>query len=54
VLWLITIPVSILLTRFTGWSILAVYACCQGLDIIKCFIGHSLMKKGTWIQNLSK
>ena len=54
VLWLITIPVSILLTRFTGWPILAVYACCQGLDIIKCFIGHFLMKKGTWIQNLSK
>ena len=54
VLWLITIPVSILLTRFTGWPILAVYACCQGLDIIKCFIGYFLMKKGTWIQNLSK
>ena len=54
VLWLITIPVSILLTHFTGWPILAVYACCQGLDILKCFIGHFLMKKGTWIQNLSK
>jgi putative MATE family efflux protein len=54
VLWLLTIPVSILLTRFTGWPILAVYACCQGLDIIKCFIGYFLMKKGTWIQKLSK
>ncbi len=54
VLWLITIPVSILLTRFTGWPILAVYGCCQGLDILKCFIGHFLMKKGTWIQTLSK
>jgi Na+-driven multidrug efflux pump len=54
VLWLITIPVSIVLTRFTGWPILPVYACCQGLDILKCFIGRSLMKKGTWIQTLSK
>lgn len=54
VLWLITIPVSILLTRFTGWPILAVYACCQAIDIFKCVIGHFLIKKGSWIQNLSK
>ncbi len=54
VLWLITIPVSILLTRFTGWPILAVYACCQAIDILKCVIGHFLIKKGSWIQNLSK
>lgn len=54
VLWLLTIPVSILLTRFTDWPILAVYACCQGLDILKCFIGYFFLKKGTWIQNLSK
>ena len=53
-MWLFTIPLSVVLTRFVGMQILPLYICCQSFDFVKCFIGHSLLKKGTWIQDLSK
>ncbi len=51
--WLLSIPIAFCFSRFSGLSILVIYALCQATDIIKCIIGYYLIKKGTWIQNLA-
>lgn len=51
--WLLSIPIAFIGSRFTALSIILIYALCQATDIIKCVIGHFLMKKGSWIQNLT-
>ena len=52
-IWVFTIPVAFVLSRFTNLPILPLYAICQSLDILKCFIGAWMLKKGSWIQNLT-
>lgn len=47
------VPLGFFLSRFTGMSILPLYAICQGMEIVKCGIGVYFLKKGTWIQNLT-
>jgi Na+-driven multidrug efflux pump len=51
--WCCMIPVAYVLSRFTDLPILPLYAICQSLDLIKCAIGAHMLKKGTWIQNLT-
>lgn len=51
--WLISIPIAFILSRFTGAPILLIYALCNGVDIIKSLFGWYLIRKGTWIQNLT-
>ena len=52
-MWCCTIPVAFILSRFTNLPILPLYICCQIPDIFKCFVGAWMLKKGTWIQNLT-
>ena len=52
-IWCCTIPVAFVLSRFTDLPILPLYAICQSLDILKCFVGGWMLKKGSWIQNLT-
>jgi len=52
-MWVCTIPVAFVLSRFTGLSIMPMYIICQSLDLLKAVIGTRLLKKGTWIQNLT-
>lgn len=51
--WFCMIPVAFVLSRFTDLPILPLYAICQSLDFIKCAIGAHMLKKGSWIQNLT-
>jgi Na+-driven multidrug efflux pump len=51
--WLLSIPIAFFCSRFTPLSILIIYGLCQATDIIKSVIGHFLIKKGSWIQNLT-
>lgn len=51
--WVCMIPVAYVLSRFTDLPILPLYAICQSLDLIKCAIGAHMLKKGSWIQNLT-
>ena len=51
--WCVMIPVAFVLSRFTDIPILPLYAICQSLDFIKCFLGAFMLKKGSWIQNLT-
>lgn len=50
--WCVSVPVAFVLSRYTGLSILALFAIVQSLNAIKCIIGFVLVKKGTWIRNL--
>ena len=52
-IWVCTIPVAFVLSRFTDLPILPLYIICQCTDILKCFIGARMLKKGSWIQNLT-
>lgn len=50
--WVCAYSVAYLLTHFTVWSIVVVYACVQGLDILKGIIGITLVQNGVWIRNI--
>lgn len=51
-LWVISIPLAYVLSRYTGLHIVPLYLCCQMIDIIKCIIGFILVKKGVWLNNI--
>ncbi len=50
--WVVSVPLAYLLSRYTGLHIIVVYLCCQLIDIIKCLIGYVMVKKGIWLQNI--
>ena len=47
-------PVAYCLSRFTTLPILPLYACCQGIEIVKCGIGYAMIRSGIWIHNIVK
>ncbi len=51
--WACSVPLAFCLSRFTALPILPLYSLCQHPDILKCAIGSFLLKKGSWIQNLT-
>ncbi len=52
--WVISVPASIVLSRFTTIPIIPMYLIVNSLDLIKCVIGFILVKKGVWLQNIVK
>lgn len=52
-LYLLSIPLAFICSRYTNLSVLTIYALCQGMDIVKCILGYFLIKKGDWLQNLT-
>lgn len=53
-IWLVSIPVVFLLSRFTSIPAEYIYAAGQIAEWAKCIIGFVLVKKGVWLQNLVK
>ena len=51
--WLCPVLISVLLSRFTDIAILPLYAICQGVEVIRCFIGTYMLRQGKWIRNLT-
>ena len=51
--WVISVPVAFVLSRFTGIPIIPMFIIVRGLDLIKCVIGFVLIKKRTWVNNLT-
>ncbi len=51
-IWVICVPVAFVLSRFTGLPIFPLYAIVSSLDVIKCFVGAALLKKGVWLRSL--
>lgn len=52
-IWILSLPLAFFLSRFTSLSIVTIYLLCSAIDILKCIIGYAMIKKGTWIQNLT-
>ena len=51
-LWVFAYPVAYILSRYTAMTLIPMYACVQGVDIIKGIVGFILVKKGVWINNI--
>lgn len=51
-IWVVTVPIAFVTSRFTDLSIVPIYFTCQAVDVIKCIIGYVLLKKGIWLNNL--
>lgn len=52
--WCITVPLAFFLQRVAGFSIVPLYLVCQLIDLGKCAVGLTLIKKGVWIHNIAK
>ena len=52
--WTICVPLAFCLSRFTAMTIIPLYILCQGTDLVKCVIGAFMIRRGAWIQNLTK
>ena len=50
--WIITIPLVFILTRFTVLPVAIVYFIVQFSEIIKSFVGGTLVAKGVWANNV--
>lgn len=51
-MWVVTIPIVFVLSRFTGMFIVQIFLICQLTDLIKCVIGFILVKKDIWLKNM--
>ncbi len=50
--WLISIPLAFVLSKYTGLAIVMVFFICQAVDIIKLIIGLVMLKKGIWLSDI--
>ena len=50
----ITVPVALLFTRVVHMPIVPLFLICQLVDILKCVVGLTMIKKGVWINNIVK
>ena len=50
-LWVVSIPLAFVLSRFTALPIVPLYFICQAVDIVKCVIGFVMVRRGVWIHN---
>ncbi len=50
--WVVSIPLAFVLSRYTLLGIVTVYLICQMVDLIKLGIGMIMLKKGIWLSNI--
>lgn len=51
-MWVISVPVAWVLSRYTALNVIWIFAFVQMADWIKCVIGTILVKKGVWMHNI--
>ena len=52
-MWAIAVPLAFCLSRFTDMPIAPLYFICHASDLLKCGIGLWMLKRGSWIKNLT-
>lgn len=52
--WTFSIPLAYVLVHYTTMDIIPIYVCCQLIELVKCLIGFIFVKRGKWINNLTK
>lgn len=50
--WLVSVPIAFLLSRFTQVHIVPLYAMVMTADIVKCVLGYTIMRKGAWLNTV--
>lgn len=50
--WVAAVPLAWCLVHFTDMNILMIYLCVQLADILKVAVGHVMIKKGLWLNNM--
>lgn len=53
-MWCVMVPLAFVLTRYTDMSIVPVYGICQCSEIAKAAMGFVMVRKGIWINNITK
>lgn len=53
-IWLVMVPLAFCLSRFTLIPVIWIFAICNGSEILKCVMGAMVIRKDTWIQDLTK
>ncbi len=53
-MWVVAIPLSFALSRFTALPMFPLFVLCQLPEVIKCFLGFFVVRGGSWIQNLTE
>lgn len=51
--WVVCVPVAFVLSRFTALPILPMFIIVRCLDLIKCAVGFILIKRRTWVHDLT-
>ncbi len=52
--WCVCVPLAYGLSKYSTLPIVPLYFICQGTEILKCFLGGYMIRKGSWIQNIVK
>ena len=50
--WVLPVPCSLLLVKYTSLDIVVIYEMIHMLEIVKVTVGYILLKKGIWIHNI--
>ena len=50
--WLCSVPLAFVLSRFTSIPILTLFITIQALDLLKCVLGYAFVKKGVWLNTV--
>ena len=50
--WVFSVPLAFILSRFTDIPIIPLYIICQMAEVIKCFICGYMIHRGTWINSI--
>jgi Na+-driven multidrug efflux pump len=50
--WVLPVPCSFLLVKYTSLDIVVIYEMIHMLEIVKVTVGYILLKKGIWIHNI--
>ena len=53
-LWMCPVPIGFILSRFTAMTIVPMFAICQCVEVVRCFVGAYMLRKGKWIRNLTQ
>ena len=51
-LWVFCIPVAFVLSRYTDMYIVWMLVCVNIAELLKCFLGLHLVRKGVWVRNI--
>ena len=50
--WVVAVPLAYCLSHFTGLHIFAAFFIVQTSELLKCFVGGTMVAKNVWITNI--